>query len=203
MKHNRKIMYVMTLIVFTSLCFGVGERLWLVSMYPYGNYGLAYNPSNDCVYYTNFYERDIYIRTADSNCTSVGTIPAPNNDSACVDIKYCAYDNTFWVLCKSTLRVYKIDQSGNVLRWFSSPANDYPAGLAWKPSTLYKRPPYNRWDSGIHILYRHHGYCYPSDESSYNYSLVRTARTCLSTGTQRTGSVPAQRLHVFQQQFLS
>jgi len=128
---NKGIILCILVCVLASLCYGIGERLWLRTMYPSSNYGITYNPTNNRVYYTKFYQRYIYIVSADSFCTSYGTIPTPNNESACVDIKYCSYDNTFWVLSNLTKRVYKISPTGTVLRWFNSPANDYPSGLAW------------------------------------------------------------------------
>ncbi|OPX17906.1 hypothetical protein BXT86_03970 [candidate division WOR-3 bacterium 4484_100] len=122
---------IILLCLFCSQLFAQGERLWLKEIYPQGNYGITYDPVFDRLYYVNFYSRNITIVSPDSNLTYYGTIPTPNNDSCCTDIKYCAYDSTFWVLSKSTKRVYKIDHSGTVLRWFNSPANDYPSGLAW------------------------------------------------------------------------
>lgn len=131
MIHKKILLIVIGVITAWSFCYGIGERLWLHEDPPRGNYGMAYNPTNDRIYYCKYYDTHINIVSADSNCTSYGSIPTPNNDSNCVDIKYCGYDNTFWVLSKSTKRVYKITPTGSVLRWFSSPANDYPAGLAW------------------------------------------------------------------------
>jgi subtilisin family serine protease len=96
-----------------------------------GLYGIAYNPTNDRIYVCHFRARNIYIYSADSLLTYFGSIPTPNNESACTDIKYCAYDNTFWVASNQTKRVYKISATGTVLRYFSNPANDYPTGLAW------------------------------------------------------------------------
>ncbi len=93
-------------------------------------YGLAYNSANQRIYVTDGYGRRIYIYSSDSNVTYIGTIPAP--DTIATDIKYCAYDNTFWVACNPmTRRVYKISATGTVLRQFANPANDYPTGLAW------------------------------------------------------------------------
>ncbi|GEM_PF-1431004 len=96
-----------------------------------GLYGLAYNPTNDRIYVCHFRARNIFIYSSDSLLTSFGTIPTPNNETACTDIKYCAYDNTFWVASYQTKRVYKISATGTVLRQFANPANDYPTGLCW------------------------------------------------------------------------
>ncbi|MEO0088723.1 MAG: S8 family serine peptidase [candidate division WOR-3 bacterium] len=96
-----------------------------------GLYGICYVPNLDRVYITHFQARNIYIYSSDSLLTPLGTIPTPNNESAIVDIKYCAYDNTFWVHSNQTKRIYKISPSGTVLRYFNSPAQDYPTGLAW------------------------------------------------------------------------
>jgi len=98
-------------------------------------YGLGYNPQNDRIYVTNIYERSIYIYAADSNVGYLGNISAP--DTCCSDIKYCVYDNTFWVAADfwqswpNGKRVCKINTAGTVLRQFPNPANDYPTGLAW------------------------------------------------------------------------
>ncbi len=102
-------------------------------------YGCGYNPNNDRVYVTNAYETKIYYYTSDSNATYLGYIPAP--DTFATDIKYCAYDNTFWLAADwaqaypNGKRVFKINTSGTVLRQFANPANDYPTGLAWLPSS--------------------------------------------------------------------
>lgn len=100
-------------------------------------YGAAYNPNNDRLYVCNAYERPtgILIYSSDSNVTYYGYIAAP--DTYTTDIKYCAYDNTFWVAADfaqaypNGKRVFKINTSGTVLRQFANPANDYPVGLAW------------------------------------------------------------------------
>ncbi len=97
-------------------------------------YGLAYNPTNQRIYVTDAYGRRIYIYSGDSNVTYIGTIPAP--DTLATDIKYCAYDNTFWVAANPGVRrIYKISQTGTILRQFNNPANDYPTGLAWLESS--------------------------------------------------------------------
>ena len=96
-------------------------------------YGLGYNPNNDRLYVTNFYEKHIYMYTSDSNATYLGYINAP--DTMGTDIKYCSYDNTLWFAGSNTKRVYKIDLSGNVLRQFNNPASTYPCGLAWLESS--------------------------------------------------------------------
>ncbi len=96
-----------------------------------GLYGICYVPNLNRVYITHFQARNIYIYSSDSLLTPLGTIPTPNNESAIVDIKYCAYDNTFWVHSNQTKRIYKISPTGTVLRYFNSPAQDYPTGLAW------------------------------------------------------------------------
>ena len=98
-------------------------------------YGLGYNPTDQRIYVTNAYSRRIYIYSGDSNVTYIGTIPAP--DTLATDIKYCRYDNTFWVAANPNVggrRVYKINPTGTVLRQFANPANDYPTGLAWLES---------------------------------------------------------------------
>jgi len=104
-----------------------------------GLYGICYNPTNDRIYYVNLYFPVIYMASSDSMVDSLGTIPTPYNDTAFVDIAYCNYDNTFWLISLKTKKVYKINQSGAVLRSFDSPATDYPCGLAWDEAkrTLY------------------------------------------------------------------
>ncbi len=130
---RKKIMLfsIISLCLCCSQAFAQGERLWLREVHPNGNYGITYDPVLDRLYYTNLYKKTIMIVSADSNLTNYGTIPTPNNDSCCTDIKYCAYDSTFWVLNQQTKKVYKINHSGNILRSFNSPANEYPSGLAW------------------------------------------------------------------------
>ncbi len=100
-------------------------------------YGVGYNPNNDRLYVCNAYERPtgILLYSSDSNVTYYGTIAAP--DTYTTDIKYCAYDNTFWVAADfaqaypNGKRLCKINTSGTVLRQLANPANDYPVGLAW------------------------------------------------------------------------
>ncbi len=131
--HMKKILYlvVAVLVMGTPLLYGIGERLWLTTNAVQSNYGIAYNPTNDRIYFCKVYTRLIYIVSSDSLLTSYGTIPTPNNDSACVDLKYCAYDNTFWVLSQIPKRIYKVTTAGAVLRTISIPALDYATGLAW------------------------------------------------------------------------
>ncbi|MEO0227311.1 MAG: S8 family serine peptidase [candidate division WOR-3 bacterium] len=98
-------------------------------------YGAGYNPSNDRLYVTNAYETKIYYYTSDSFATYLGYIPAP--DTFGTDIKYCAYDNTFWFAADwsqaypNGRRIFKLNTSGTVLRQFANPVTDYPTGLAW------------------------------------------------------------------------
>jgi len=98
-------------------------------------YGVGYNPNNDRVYVCNAYETKIYYYTSDSFATYQGYITAP--DTFASDIKYCAYDNTFWVAADWSQaypnghRVFKINTSGTVLRQFQNPVPEYPTGLAW------------------------------------------------------------------------
>ncbi len=119
------------LLIAVTLCFAAGERYWLKGVYPQGTYGITYNPNTNRIYYVNYTTTVIYIASSDSFVTSYGTIPAPNNDSGCIDIKYCSYNNIFWVLNKRHKTVYKINTSGTVLRSFSVSSIDYPCGLAW------------------------------------------------------------------------
>jgi DNA-binding beta-propeller fold protein YncE len=129
----RKIIYaaIAAIVLASPMLWGVGERLWLREDAVQSNYGITYNAANDRIYYVKVYTRSIYIISSDSFCTSYGSIPTPNNDSACVDLKYCGYDNTFWVLNQPNKRIYKINASGAVLRTINIPALDYPTGLAW------------------------------------------------------------------------
>ncbi|MCX7995205.1 MAG: S8 family serine peptidase [candidate division WOR-3 bacterium] len=101
-------------------------------------YGAAYNPSDNRLYVTNAYETRIYMYSSDSFATYLGYISAP--DTFGTDIKYCAYDNTFWFAADPNeaypngRRVFKINTSGTALRQFQNPAPEYPTGLAWLPS---------------------------------------------------------------------
>lgn len=95
-------------------------------------YGMGYCSLNDRLYVMNAYSRKIYMYSSDSNLTYLGTIPAP--DTLGTDIKYCAYDTTFWVAANFNAggrKVSKILPDGTVLWQFPNPANDYPTGLAW------------------------------------------------------------------------
>jgi DNA-binding beta-propeller fold protein YncE len=129
----RKTIYaaIAAIVLLSPMLWGVGERLWLREDAGQSNYGIAYNTANNRVYYVKAYNRAIYIISSDSFCTSYGTIPTPNNDSFCLDLKYCSYDNTFWVLGSLYKRIYKINTSGSVLRTINISALDYPSGLAW------------------------------------------------------------------------
>ncbi|OGC41104.1 hypothetical protein A2Y85_05975 [candidate division WOR-3 bacterium RBG_13_43_14] len=92
-------------------------------------YGAAYNPNTNELMVTNFYERKIYRYTSDSFATYLGYINAP--DTMGTDIKYCAYDNTYWFAGCNLKRVSKINTSGTVLRFFTNPASTYPIGIGW------------------------------------------------------------------------
>jgi hypothetical protein len=99
-------------------------------------YGMAYKPTDNRLYVANAYSRHICYYTSDTLPTYQGNIPAP--DTMATDLKFCAYDNTFWITANPaavTRTVYKISATGTVLRQFASPANDYPTGLAWIPSS--------------------------------------------------------------------
>ncbi len=135
MNQNKLLLVLVGCMLLATIGFSQGQRIWLKTTPPIGTYGMAYNTANGRLYYLNFYSKRINIVSADSLLTSFGTIPAPNNDSACSDIKYCAYDNTFWVINNWRKTIYKISTSGSVLRSFSSPATDYPCGLAWDEAT--------------------------------------------------------------------
>ncbi len=93
-------------------------------------YGCGYVPSSNRLYVCNAYERKINYYSGDTTPAYLGYITAP--DSMCTDIKLCEYDNNFWVTSNPATRiVYKINQSGTLLRQFANPANDYPVGLVW------------------------------------------------------------------------
>ncbi len=131
MKNKISVSCLGLLLIAATLCFAAGERYWLRELSSKGTYGITYNPNTNRIYYLNYTTTVIYIASSDSFVTQYGTIPAPNNDSGCTDIKYCSYDNTFWVLNKRHKRVYKINTSGTVLRFFNISSMDYPIGLAW------------------------------------------------------------------------
>ncbi len=97
-------------------------------------YGMGYNPNDNRLYVTSAYTRHIPYYTSDTMPTLQGYIPAP--DTMATDVKYCSYDNTFWVAANPAVRrVYKINPSGTILRQFNNPANDYPTGLTWVPTS--------------------------------------------------------------------
>ncbi|MEO0108079.1 MAG: S8 family serine peptidase, partial [candidate division WOR-3 bacterium] len=97
----------------------------------WGLYGLGYDYDHDVLYVTYHGNGTIYKYSSDEALTPLGTIPTPNGDTGCHDIKYCHYDNTLWVHDGQAMRVYKIALDGTVLRSFPTLANDYPTGLAW------------------------------------------------------------------------
>lgn len=99
-------------------------------------YGLGYDRVNNELLVTYWTGTRIYRYSSDSLLTQLGTIPAPGGAN-CSDIKYCAYDNTYWVLRNANDMIYKISRTGTVLRSFPipAPANDYPVGLAWDNGT--------------------------------------------------------------------
>ncbi len=132
---KKSIFVIVAILMICSIGFGQGQRIWLATVYPQGFYGLSYNPNNNRVYYLNVRANVISIVSSDSLFTSLGTIPTPNNDTMFTDIKYCAYDNTFWLLNMQLKRVYKINTSGTVLRSFPLSALDYAVGLAWDNDT--------------------------------------------------------------------
>lgn len=93
-------------------------------------YGCGYVPSSNRLYVCNAYTRKVNYYSGDTTPTYLGYIAAP--DSMCTDIKLCDYDNNFWITSNPATRlIYKINQSGTVLRQFNNPANDYPVGLVW------------------------------------------------------------------------
>jgi hypothetical protein len=96
----------------------------------WGLYGIGYDYVNDVLYVTYHGGGLIYKFSSDSFLTALGTIPSPNGDTGCHDVKYCAYDNTLWVHDGETYTVTKIDLNGNVLRSFPTPCQ-YPTGLGW------------------------------------------------------------------------
>jgi DNA-binding beta-propeller fold protein YncE len=136
MKQERMLFLLVALLIIGSIGFAQSTRIWMRTMPgTLGQQGVGYNPTNARIYYTHFYQKVINIISADSNVTSYGTIPTPNNESACVDIKYCSYDNSFWVLNNWRKTVYKITSTGTIRRSFTVPAVDYGAGLAWDEAT--------------------------------------------------------------------
>ncbi|MEO0225316.1 MAG: hypothetical protein ABIL05_00020 [candidate division WOR-3 bacterium] len=124
------------LMLICSFGFAQGTRIWLRTFTgPLGHQGLGYNPNDNRVYYCHYYLKVINIISSDSNITSYGSFATPNNDSGYTDIKYCAYDNTLWLLSNRLKRVYKVTTTGTVRRYFNISAVDYPAGLAWDEAT--------------------------------------------------------------------
>jgi len=136
MNQRKMLSVVIGIILVCSLSLGQGIRQWVDTLYqPQGTYGLTYNTTNNRIYVTNINTRTIEIVSSDSLHTRYGTIPTPMGDTGYTDIKYCAYDNTFWVLSLKNKMVYKVNPTGTVLRSFNSPATDYPVGLAWDNAT--------------------------------------------------------------------
>jgi len=98
-------------------------------------YGLAYNPVNERLYVMNAYSRTIHMYSSDTTLTYFGTIPAP--DTLGTDLKYCAYDSSFWVATNFNAggkKVSRMTPTGTVFFQFNNLATDYPVGLAWLES---------------------------------------------------------------------
>jgi hypothetical protein len=118
----------------------------------YGLYGLGYDWVHNVLYATYHANGTIYKFSGDSDLTALGTIPTPNGDTGCHDIKYSAYDNTLWLHDGEAMRVYKLALDGTVLRYFPTPANNYPTGLAFDgmSNKLYLA---DRKNSGIGTIF--------------------------------------------------
>ena len=132
MKSYSLLVIIASLLLLNSIGYCIGERLWVATLPTPGCYGLTYNPTNNRIYYTNLNIRVIRIISSDSLVIQYDSLRVPSYDSAYVDIKYCAYDNTFWLLNHYRKQVYKINSSnGIVLYQFDISSMDYPMGLAW------------------------------------------------------------------------
>lgn len=135
----KKIIFFLLLCLSFSLLSAQGTLIWGPVQAPaqdsQGLYGICYNTSNDRIYYINLYSSNICYATSNSSVTYLGSIPTPNNNTRFVDIAYCNYDNTFWLLSNSTGYIYKIDINGSILTSFSGPATVYPIGITWDDAT--------------------------------------------------------------------
>ena len=77
------------------------------------------------------------IMKLDQSGNQVGTITAPY-DSMCTGIDYDATNDVLWVHNFDTKKIYKVNPSnGAVLDDFSSPATQYPTGLAFDGTHLW------------------------------------------------------------------
>jgi len=100
-------------------------------------YGVAYDRLGDRIYVLDFYSNSIRHYSSDSFVTYYGAITGP--EDSLTDISYSLYDDALCVCALNPKIIWKINKTtGTILRQFSNPANDYPAGLAFKsPNTMW------------------------------------------------------------------
>ncbi|MGB9721484.1 MAG: S8 family serine peptidase [bacterium] len=92
--------------------------------------GLAYDRIGDMIYVIDYYSNSIYIYSSDSFVTYYGTISGPATNLT--DIAYSFYDDALYVCGFNPKNVWKIDKSsGEIIRQFNNPANDFPTGIAY------------------------------------------------------------------------
>ncbi len=97
--------------------------------------GVTFDPIGDQLFILNYTSRTIYRYSSDSNATYLGSLAGP--DTLLTDIAYSDYDDNLWVTSNNMKQIWKIDKSGNILRHFANPANDFPMGLAYHDHTLW------------------------------------------------------------------
>jgi len=97
--------------------------------------GVTYDPVGDQLFILNYTSRTIYRFSSDSLVSYLGSLTGP--DTLLTDIAYSDYDDNLWVTSNNLKQIWKIDKSGNILRYFANPANDFPMGLAYHNHTLW------------------------------------------------------------------
>ncbi len=104
----------------------------------WGLYGMAYNPLKSRLDAVYFWQGNVRrYRSVDSTNPALpetirtDLISSPVGDSF-QDFSYSRYDNAIWIHSSKYKKVYKINaDNGTLLREFSSPARQYPIGIAF------------------------------------------------------------------------
>ena len=97
--------------------------------------GVTFDPIGDQLFILSYTSRTIYRYSSDSSATYLGSLTGP--DTLLTDIAYSDYDDNLWVTSNNMKQIWKIDKSGNILRSFANPANDFPMGLAYHNNILW------------------------------------------------------------------
>jgi hypothetical protein len=105
----------------------------------YGYYGMEYNGLIDRLYsiyiWQNWVKNYSSVNAADPmmpETTYMGSVcPVPEATDSFQDLAYSRYNNCIWLHSSKWKRVYKIHLDGTPTELFSSPARQYPTGIAF------------------------------------------------------------------------